>query len=240
MKLHILSDLHLEYGAFQPPPTDADVVVLAGDIHMRDQGISWALDCFSVPVLYVMGNHEAYGSSIAATMADLRARARGSRVHVLQEDALVLDGVRFLGATLWTDYRLTGNQPLAQIDAMQRISDFKRVEDASPDQYLEWHVQSRAFLERSLDAPFDGPTVVVTHHAPCELSVSDRYRDGHMSASYASRLDGLMGSAALWAHGHTHDSFDYEIYGTRVVCNPRGYQTERLNPRFNPGLVLEV
>lgn len=232
--------MHLEYGAFQPPPTDADVVVLAGDIHMKDKGISWALDCFAGPVIYVMGNHEAYGSSIATTMACLRDRARGSRVHVLQEEALVLDGVRFLGATLWTDYRLTGNQPLAQIDAMQRISDFKRVEDASPDQYLQWHVQSRAFLERSLDAPFDGPTVVVTHHAPCELSISGRYRDGHMSASYASRLDGLMGSAALWVHGHTHESFDYELYGTRVMCNPRGYKTERLNPRFNPGLVLEI
>ena len=240
MKLHILSDLHLEYGAFQPPPTDADVVVLAGDIHMQDKGISWALDSFAGPVIYVMGNHEAYGSSIGATLAGLRARASGSRVYVLQDEALVLDGVRFLCATLWTDYRLTGNQPLAQIDALQRISDFKRVEDASPDQYLEWHVQSRAFLERSLDAPFDGPTVVVTHHAPCELSISGRYRDGHLSASYASRLDGLMGSAALWVHGHTHHSFDYELYGTRVVCNPRGYKTERLNPRFNPGLVLEV
>lgn len=248
MKIHLLSDLHLEFGDLVPPATDADVVVLAGDIHIKARAIAWALKHFAdKPVVYVAGNHEYYGGSLGHTMQKMRSLAEGTNVHFLHDRAVIIDGVRFLGATLWTDYRLTGNQPLAELDARNILQDFKYIRDAQfrkirPLQVLEAHVRSRAFLQEHLDAPFDGKTVVVTHHAPTELSIHERYRTtgGHLNAAYASRLDGMMGTAALWVHGHTHDSFDYDVYGTRVVCNPRGYASDSLNPDFNPGLVLEV
>jgi Icc-related predicted phosphoesterase len=113
---------------------------------------------------------------------------------------------------------------------------------------MEEHLATRRFLEESLVAEYSGPTVVVTHHAPSPLSIHDRFKGGksdHLNAAYASNLEQLMGAAVLWVHGHTHDSFDYDMYGTRVVCNPRGYlgkdvEEEELNKRFQEDLVIEV
>lgn len=65
MKLHILSDIHLEFQEFDPPDVGANVIILAGDIHVKNKGIRWALDKLpKVPILYVLGNHEYYGKAI--------------------------------------------------------------------------------------------------------------------------------------------------------------------------------
>lgn len=232
-----------------PSHVDADVVILAGDIDLKGRGVKWALETFRVPVIYVTGNHEFYKGSLGHTLEKMRAAAKGTHVHVLERESVVIEGVRFVGATLWTDFRLTGNQPLAQWDAQQRMSDYKAIRDErfskiTPLKILAHHAQARSFIEGQLDEPFAGKTVVVSHHAPCELSIHENYRDlpGHLNASYASRLDGLMGveRVALWVHGHTHHSFDYDVYGTRVMCNPRGYAPQELNPDFDPGLVVEI
>lgn len=249
MKIQLLSDLHLEFGGFTPPALDADVVVLAGDIHLKEKGVAWAKEMFSCPVLYVMGNHEYYGGSLGKTREAILKAAEGTNVTVLDRKSIVIDGVRFLGATLWTDYRLTGNQPLALWDAQQAMTDFKKIRDEKfsklrPTRVLAQHVKDRKFLEESLLEPFDGKTVVVSHHAPSSQSIHPRYKDsgGHLNASYASDLERLVGDGlpALWVHGHTHDSFDYDLYGTRVVCNPRGYAPSELNPGFSPELLIEV
>ncbi|MEW8692247.1 MAG: hypothetical protein AB2535_14320 [Candidatus Thiodiazotropha endolucinida] len=104
------------------------------------------------------------------------------------------------------------------------------------------HEASRDWLAIMLAEPFDGRTVVVTHHAPSSQSVHPRYARDLLTPAFASNMENLMDSnrAALWIHGHTHDSFDYEIYETRVVCNPRGYSPEALNPDFRPDCVVDI
>ena len=109
MKIRVLSDLHLEFHAWTPPPADADVVVLAGDIHVGVGGIEWAREQFpTTPVIYVVGNHEFYGGQLNEVLAALREAADRLGVYLLDSDELVLDGTRFLGATLWTDFALYG------------------------------------------------------------------------------------------------------------------------------------
>ncbi len=248
MKIQILSDLHLEFRDYQPVETDADVVVLAGDVHTKARGVAWALKNFTKPVVYICGNHEYYGGSLGRTLQKMKAEAAGTHVHVLHDEAVTLAGIRFLGGTLWTDYRLTGNEPLAQWDAQQRLNDFKKVRDEQyrkvrPYQMSARHMRTRNFLMDRLAEPFEGPTVVVTHHAPCELSIHPRYHDSgdHLNASYASRLDQMMGPPIdLWIHGHTHDSWDYDMHGTRVLCNPRGYAPSHLNEGFVDNLVIDL
>jgi len=104
------------------------------------------------------------------------------------------------------------------------------------------HRASVAWLREKLAEPFDGPTVVVTHHAPSLRSVPAAWRDDPVSAAYASNLDWLVeeSGAALWVHGHVHESADYIISRTRVVCNPRGYWPKQPNPHFKPGLMVGV
>lgn len=256
-KLHILSDLHLEFSTFEPPATDADVIVLAGDIGKDIKGVFWARKTFpDKPILYVPGNHEFYGTQRLETLRLLRIAGQQTDVQILDEDEVVLDGVRFLGATLWTDFCLFGEdqKPFAMLAGKQSLNDFRVIREGNavafqspaepftPARSIELHEKSLAWLKAKLEEPFDGKTVVVSHHLPSGQSVVNRFKESVVSACFASELDYLFGKMDLWVHGHTHDNLDYEANGTRVICNPRGYVTYNgaENFDFKPGLVVEL
>ncbi len=247
MKIHILNDLHIEFEDFEPLVTDADVVVLAGDIGVGMEGLRWAKDHFpDRPVIYVPGNHEFYHHDIAL-VEELKAQAPDN-IHVLNDDQVIIDGVRFLGSILWTDFALFGEADkfFAMQQARQRMTDFSIIQNHgqqfTPEDAIRLHTSSRDWLGAMLAEPFAGKTVVVTHHAPSSQSVHPRYSGDLMTPAFASNLETLMdgGRTALWVHGHMHDSFDYEIYDTRVACNPRGYAPKALNPEFTPDFVVEI
>jgi hypothetical protein len=86
--------------------------------------------------------------------------------------------------------------------------------------------------------------VVITHHAPSRRSVHPRFASSLLNAAFVSDAERFLGGdrVQLWIHGHTHDSFDYVVDGTRVVCNPRGYAKDGVNEnhRFDPHLMIEV
>ena len=262
MKLHILNDLHIEFEDFAPPATDADIVILAGDIGVGMGGLHWAENRFpDRPVIYVPGNHEFYHHDIAL-VDELKAQAP-EHIHVLNDDPVFIDGIRFLGSILWTDFALFGEADkfFAMQAVRQRMTDFSIIQNNgqrfTPEDAIRLHTASRDWLALmlaepgkyshknsvlSLAEPFDGKTVVVTHHAPSSQSVHPRYARDLLTPAFASNLENLMEGdrAALWVHGHMHESFDYKVYGTRVVCNPRGYAPEALNPDFRPDWVVEI
>jgi predicted phosphodiesterase len=253
MKLNILSDLHLGFSAFDTPQNDADVVVLAGDISRPREAAAWALR-LGKPVLYVPGNHEFYDASIEGALAELKRLCAGTPVHLLDDAEIVLDGVRFLGSTLWTDFEVFGSGE-ARVSAMdvarRRIRDFTaiRIDDANDTAFAPEDAARRfrslaGWLRSRLDTAHAGPTVVITHHAPSPRSIHPRFEGSPVNACFVSDLQALMGGdrVQLWVHGHTHDSFDYEVNGTRVVCNPRGYARGEVNENraFDPQLTIEV
>ncbi len=255
MKLYILSDLHLEFSTFEPFETDADVIVLAGDIGKRASGIFWARSAFpDKKIIYVPGNHEFYGAQRFEVLAEMRAAALENDVHLLDDGEVVIDSpnkknsVRFLGCTLWTDFLLFGDDMKDQsmMTGQRGLNDFRLIHEGnerfSPARSVELHEQSLAWMKEILDMPFDGKTVVVTHHLPSAQSVAERFKDSMLSACFASELNYLFGKMDLWIHGHTHDNMDYKANGTRVICNPRGYVTYRgsENFDFNPKLVVEL
>jgi predicted phosphodiesterase len=264
VKIHVLSDLHLEFQPFVPPATEADVVVLAGDIHPGLDGLTWARKSFpDQEIVYVAGNHEYYHHTWRGLPGELQAAAADIGIHYLEDTDVWIDGVRFLGATLWTDFRLFGMDRTADAEYACRHgkNDYRKIRVASKDtQGYEvknaWrsrhlsttmvatrHVCSRLFLEEKLAEPFEGETVVVTHHLPSIRSLPQDEQGELISASYASNLEPLMGIPALWVHGHCHTSADYQLNGTRVLCNPRGYpisEGQHQNVAFEPGRVVEV
>lgn len=253
MKLNILSDLHLGQGGLPAPGNDADVVILAGDVARPPQAIEWAAQ-LGKPVLYVAGNHEFYGSSLRATLRALKHHAAGTAVRVLDDDEAVIDGVRFLGTTLWTDFRLFGDgagRATAQEQAVRFMRDFSRIfaDDAmqrplTPDDTARQFERHAGWLAQRLARPFDGPTVVITHHAPSPASIHPRFAGSPVNACFVSDAEHLLGAdrVQLWVHGHTHDSFDYRVAGTRVVCNPRGYSRDGVNENagFDPDFTVEI
>lgn len=260
MRLLILSDLHLEIWGEDAPSIDIesskpDAVVLAGDIHTGTRAILWASRVFpKMPVLYVHGNHEGYGEkldSIRIELEDLCAMT--GHIHYLDCTELVLGTTRFLGTTLWTDFRLLGEEerPAVLQAAQSRMNDYRQIRLASQgyrklraSDTARWHQEEKVWLARKLAEPFSGKTVVITHMAPSAKSIPSRYAGHPLSAAFASHLDDLVAQADMWVHGHTHDSADYFVGKCRVVSNPCGYPRggDHIpeNEAFNPGFVIDL
>ena len=215
-------------------------------------------------VVLVPGNHEYYDQVMRDELARMRGLSEAAReppVHVLDCDSVVIDGVRFLGCTLWTDFELRIDTPQGLASdpargmaaARKAMVDYRAIDvvdtggtrKLTPEDTLSLHHMHRAWLAQALAEPFDGPTVVVTHHGPHRGSLATRFADDWVSTAFINELpDAFFSVPALWVHGHTHTSFDYRVGDCRVMCNPRGYQTARMalpeNPRFDPGCVVEV
>lgn len=253
VKLNVLSDLHLGFGAMDRPVNDADVVVLAGDIARPREAVAWALR-FDKPVLYVPGNHEFYGSSIDGALEELQRLCEGTQVQVLADRELVMGGVRFLGSTLWTDFELFDDprqRAAAMSEARRLMRDFSRIrtresspEIFTPEDAARLFRRHSAWLESRLAETHAGPTVVITHHAPSRHSIHPRFADSLLNACFVSDAAQLLHAdrVSLWIHGHTHDGFDHQVNGTRVVCNPRGYARAGVdeNPAFDADFIVEV
>jgi predicted phosphodiesterase len=255
MKLWLLSDLHLDVNRRYPlalpaPRLEHDAVIIAGDICQGiAEGVRFLVDSGlnAKPVLYVAGNHEFYGRDRHAELAAGRlAASAAANVYLLERDSVEIDGVEILGCTLWTDYRYAGaeNQPEAMRYAAQRLNDHRYIANGprrwSPQDCLDEHMASRAWLAKRLRRRSRQRRVVVTHHAPSRLSVQPQYQDDLLTAAFASDLDELVGKATLWVHGHLHAPSDYVLNGCRVVANPRGYVGIREDRAFDPALVVEV
>lgn len=245
MRIHVLSDLHIEFGAFVLPETDADVIVLAGDTHVLHHGVVWALEQpTDKPIVYVLGNHEFYGGAYPKLIHNLRKRTAGTNVHILERESFVHEGVRFLGCTLWTDFALFGTPVYSGIRATSGMTDFRRIRH-SPT-YTKFrsktaasvHASSRSWLgTQCKDKTL--PTVIVTHHCPSARSLPDRFANDALSPAYASHADDFVEhcGAALWVHGHVHHSCDFKVGPTQVLCNPRGYADEPSSD-FDPAMVV--
>lgn len=253
MKISLLSDLHLSVHPMAQPQTAADVVVLAGDLSRPAGAVEWARQ-FGKPTLFVAGNHEFYGSDLATTMQQLREHAQGTSVRVLERNVWHHAGVRFLGCTLWSDYRLYASpqereQGLRQ--ASELIRDFARIriapdfdEKFTPAVSQCLFDSSVAWLEEQFARRHDEPTVVVTHFAPSRASIDGKFAGSLINACFVSDLEQqiLRWQPQLWLHGHVHDSFDYRLGSTRVIANPRGYAPKGIveNKAFDPALLIEL
>ena len=249
VRVHVLSDLHIERGVGEVPRLDVDVVVLAGDIGIGTDGVRWAGQwAQGTPIVYVAGNHEFYGHSIEHLGGQLRAAASGSTVHVLDDSEVTIGGVRFLGCTLWSDFDFDGpdHRELSMRVCERAVSDYSLIrgpgEGPLTAQYTrDRHLASRAWLADRLTDGHAGPTVVVTHHSPHVSYRPPEVALRLIAGAFASDLADLMARerALLWIYGHTHRRADLRVSGTRVVSNPRGYPDEPV-AGFDPGLTITV
>ncbi len=238
MKISFLSDLHLEFDEqviFPSLPTEG-VIILAGDIHQGIGGMQWARKNFDYQdIIYVSGNHEYYGFELESCESALIEAADELGIHYLNNRKVEINGVEFIGTTLWTDFRLFNNSNEALYDC-RKLDDYRLIRSGrqngrklSPLDTMLLHSEARAFLEASITAPHEN-RVIITHHAPSLRSVSERFKTHRLSPAYASHLDELVAKskAKFWFHGHTHTPTDYSIADTRVLSNPAGFPGERI------------
>lgn len=237
MKLLAVSDLHFEFHAdhgvsfIDELQKQADVLLVAGDLANTDSlGDALAHLSAAFPqVIFVPGNHDWYRGNRAAMRAVRTQSASLGNVHWLDRDVVELDGQRFVGTTLWFP-----DTPEARRQTTS-LSDFRAIGD-----FQEWiweeFERDRQFLQENIRTG----DVVVTHHLPTRESVAPRWRNASLNCYFLGNVEDIVEAthAALWVHGHTHDSCDYEFAQTRVLCNPFGYP-DAVNPEFSTRM-LEV
>ncbi len=266
--LQVVSDIHSEWfdqASFVRSAdfeTAADLTLVAGDTAHYRNTIDTVASLFphADQVCIISGNHEHYDNSSAYRLADgidfMRQRAReatakGNPIHFLENDVVHLQGggvpIRVIGATLWTDCRLGGRRrrPASQA-AKHLIADYG-VSALSEESTTAAHALSREFIRDTLATPFDGPSIVMTHHLPSARSISPAFQGQSSNAFFASELDDLIAmGATMWVHGHTHDSMRYrDAGGTLVLCNPMGRPHKHVtgvfeNRNFNPRLTVSI
>ncbi|MBP0439130.1 metallophosphoesterase [Tianweitania sediminis] len=262
-KLWLFSDLHLDWNnklakhGFETAVPEADVCVCAGDLfHNTVSSLGW-LETFvlpHMPVVFVPGNHEYYGHTLLDDRAEYRQRYWENDLpeglHYLDCDEAVVSGVRFLGATLWTDFEFFGGTDEDRAWLMRKcelgMNDYRTItydrytRPLTADHTRALHMEAGKWLDERLARPGPEADVVVTHHAPHGKSVAPQFEDDPLTAAYVSDLGGMMLAyePQLWVHGHVHSPFDYTVGRTRVLCNPKGYPSEKA--AFDARLVVEV
>lgn len=258
MRIQYLSDLHLESWAFTlKVRPDADVVVLAGDLATPAHSVRFEkllAETMGKPTIVLMGNHDFYGRRMEEAKQERAVLCRRyPNVHLLDDGWVIINGVQFLGSTLWSDYQLPitvdgeyGPYPLlvdALVTAPDRgVPDFRKIAYQgrllTPADTREMHRISRHFIDVRYQSPW--PTVVCTHFLPSPLSIDTRYKDSLLNPYFASHCEDLMGGNVLaWIHGHTHHSCGYRVNGTLVACNPRGYKAGE-NQNFDSQAVIDI
>ena len=281
MNIQLLSDLHLEshpHFTAQPAP-GADVLVLAGDIGSYQDGsllsslniADFGLARFSplpvaqggagwpTPVFFIPGNHEYDGLDFDEAHCRLHETCERLGIVWLERECVVMQGVRFIGCTLWTDFDALTSSPTlhGQVTVGEQLKVREKAFRAA-NYYLkknhstqnsepmlaaalrEEGLKSQAWLRQALAVAFDGPTVVVTHFAPSLRSADPRYGLVPGTAGFCNALDDLLLSAQLWLHGHLHCPADYVANGCRVVANPLGYARKGEQLAFKPSSLILI
>ena len=257
MKIWIMSDLHVDAADYEMPPTppDVDCIIIAGDVaDGHERSARWLGEHAvprGLPVIYVCGNHDHYGHDLTDQGAEIYRQAGVELLHS-GRPRVVIAGVRIIGCTLWTDYAINDDIDLARAWARHSMPDMHSIDcglrRVGTRDLMHAHWRQRVMLESELAAEFSGSTIVVTHHAPHPMSLRSPIFIDDSDASYVSDLSEMIEKhkPAIWIHGHVHQTYEYQVSKSRIVCNPRGYAVVNgagvrvENRDFEPGKVIEI
>lgn len=252
MYLRIISDLHLEFGDLELPDTSReDILIIAGDLGLARKSytylpfLEWYAEEFKY-IIYVLGNHEFYTDSILKSVTRIKESTQDiDNLFILDNESIEIDGVKFIGSTLWTNF----SDESAKSFAKDMMNDFRLIRNGpsmndayqykfTPEYSVELFNKNIVFLSEELNT--SKRKVVITHHAPSFKSVHPFYENSVLNTAFYSNLEYLVEKSDLWIHGHMHTSFDYKVGNSRVICNPRGYHNMQENPEFDPAFTIEI
>jgi len=244
MKISYINDIHLEFGKLEENPSGKDILILAGDVNVNNE-VKWINKIAKQfeYVIYVIGNHECYYQNIKNVYSNIK-KLLVDNVYLLQNESVRLNGVNFHGTTLWTDFE-KGN-PLSYRACEVNINDFYYISTinnnikavfSTKNAHTEHNI-AKVFLYENVKKG----DVVVTHHAPTFKSIGKEHIGSKFNGGFASDLSDLIIEVEpiLWFHGHCHDTSDYMVHNTRVLCNPRGYFGHEENYNFDVQKTIDI
>lgn len=227
MKIRLISDVHFEFG-FRPEVTiyrGEDVLVIAGDFNVGNYKVMVYLreyfDEYPVPIIYVPGNHEYYGTSIREFDAGMKL-FNMPNFHFLNPGTVKIGDVTFIGATGWTNFR---KDRVAQLACAQRINDFRSIKGWSGDLCSLKHTEHFKYIWNAY-AAVEGKKVIITHFLPAIECIDPIYQGPDLINYYFANDYGQLISEmsdTTWMFGHTHSHVDLYLGDTRMVARPYGY-----------------
>ncbi|KAL0212593.1 hypothetical protein RCL1_006219 [Eukaryota sp. TZLM3-RCL] len=255
LRLLLLSDLHLEFGSSilnLPSASTFDVIILAGDIHTGENVLNFIrneLVILNKPIIFVAGNHEFYHHVIDDVILKFHLfQDNHPNFYFLNNSFTVIDDVRFVGSTLWSDFDNGSAESfsyckdrMADFKVVKYISENGELEVLTPQKAFEFHKRSLEVFGKVLSTDFSGPNVVITHHLPTPKSSSEKWQGHPLNGAFQSSLIDFISKhkPSLWLHGHTHDPCDYVVGSTRIVAEPCGYPGERTIHSYS-GKIVEI
>src|SRR5690606_38816741 len=276
MKLWVWSDVHSEQQQVAFPPReqapDCDAMVIAGDLNSAPNLsflAEFLIDRYVRPLIFVPGNHEFYhdrwpvgdqhrsleSDRLAIKAIETTSRDWPQRFYCLDEDEVIIHDTRFIGATLWVDFQMNlpskSDLPQRMREARGILNDFRAIymqdgERFTPEHMLNLHRSNAAYIRQKLSGPFDGRTIVLTHHMPhpeCTPPIYANATGNYLFACSQESFEDILHSEFapdLWICGHTHHAFDIRVGRSRIICNPHGYGWEQGRNGFRWNWVIDT
>lgn len=246
MKIRYVSDLHIEfdlgYNPFELKRDKNATLILAGDVYVGTKALPFIKDCLTKfkQVIYICGNHEFYTHDINKII-NFWKDIDIPNFYFLENNFVELDGIRFIGTTLWTDF---DKEDWFSIQTAKRgMNDFHIIGYNKgrfmPEDSIEKFKNAAVFIDFALKTS-KLKNIVITHHLPSLACISLRFKTSTLNGAFASDLNYLIEKYDIeaWIHGHTHDTIELNIFDTKILCNPRGYRNE--NSMFDPDKYFDI
>lgn len=245
------SDLHLNCYAKagaklwtpkgDPKADKKTALILAGDLWEGTRPLSHADSSWIAPlaeryryVIIVLGNHDYWGENLNKFPTKFKNMIKDmhlNNVYLLDDEAITLEGVRFVGGTLWTDFNKL--DPFTMWRAKDYMNDYRYIRKGEDygkifaQDILNAHRKTKNAIFNNAKKDDEVKKIVcVTHHSPSFQSMAPQFAHlGDSNGYYHSELGNEIVDTEIdyWIHGHTHNPTDYMIGNTRVINNAVGY-----------------
>jgi predicted phosphohydrolase len=253
LRIKVESDIHIDFEGHFPKLDDVDLYILPGDVGEDVRGLRFCKELLikypNLNIIHVPGNHEYYrGNKYTLEKIDAILSEESFntlRYHYLQNSSVVLQGIKFIGATLWTDFN--NMDPVDMVTAQTIMGDFKAIRTKEggysrllPNKVVRLHKRSREYIFNELERS-EEPCIVVTHHKPYRSEYND------LAPAYEVDMDESFDNCnnlpKYWFYGHTHKSEVYLCDRFReevtFISNCKGYPFEK-STGFDSDFILDI
>lgn len=254
LKIHYLSDIHLEYydltkisRLLKQIVPQSTICVLAGDIGYPFQSTYEAflhgIHSKFEHIFLIHRNHEYY---------QLKNNKGKNNEEIVQKTREIIEShnlhkIHFLHNSYYdlpnSNFRFIGSILSSKIEDPRYLSnDYELIYQSSISKLNQTHELCKNYIQNELIEAQnkEKKVIMISHHLPSfKLNHQKYVKYINYHQCFSSHSDDLINDPVkLWIFGHTHTNINMNINNVLCIANPIGYKGENLNTNFNG--VVEV